>query len=307
MAYLPSCGLSIPGVTEKDGRYYKVIKNKWHPLSRIDEGANALYRALYELDPLRPGTIGELINVYRAVGMDELKPATRDDYLNILKRLDHHFGKMRIGTLKPNQIAHFLETRKKRGRGGTRANREVAVLSAIHNFGMRQMYVETNPCREVSRNTERPKSKVVKDAEFLEVFERSNEAFQDLIAAAYLSGVRQTDVIAWKRSEHLKPEGIVYVQSKTKKPHTVYWSDALRFFVRRAMERFPGTELVFTNTEGEAWTTSAIASQLARLESGWCFKDLRAKAQTDSPHSVLGHGAALEAMYRKELRTRPVR
>lgn len=302
-----SCGLSIPGVVEKDGRYYKVIKNKWHKLSRIDEGQNALYRALYELDPLRPGTIGELINVYRAVGMDELKPATRADYLNILKRLDHHFGRMRIGTLKPNQVAHFLETRKKRGRGGTRANREVAVLSAVHNFGMRQMYVDFNPCREVARNTERPKKKVVTDAEFLEVFERANEPFQDLIAVAYLSGVRQTDLVSWSRTRNLRPEGISYVQSKTRKAHTVEWSDALRYFMRRAMARFPGEDLVFLNTYGQPWTVSAIASQLARLGSAWCFKDLRAKAQTDSPHSVLGHGAALEAVYRKQLRTKPVR
>lgn len=302
-----SCGLSIPAVTEKDGRYYKIIRNKWHPLSRIDEGVTALYRALYELDPLKPGTIGELINVYRAVGMDELKPATQKDYLNILKRLDHHFGKMRIGTLKPNQVAHFLEMRKKRGKGSTRANREKAVLSSVHEFGLRQMYVESNPCRGVARNTERPKKHAVGDAAFLEVFERANEPFQDLIASAYLSGVRQTDIIAWRREDHLKPDGILYVQSKTRKTHTVYWSDALRFFMRRAMARFPEGELVFLNTEGQPWTTSAIASQLARLDSGWCFKDLRAKAQTDSPHSVLGHGAALEAVYRKELRTKPVR
>lgn len=307
MSYLPSCGLSIPGVTEKDGRYYKIIRNVWHGLSRIDEGQNALYRALYELDPLKPGTIGELINVYRAVGMDELKPATRVDYLRILIRLDHHFGKMRIGTLKPNQVAHFLETRKKLGRGATRANREKAVLSSVHEFGLRQMYVESNPCRGVARNTERPKKRFVRDAEFLEVFNRANEPFQDLIASAYLSGARQTDVVAWSRAEHLKPDGIVYAQSKTRKAHTIYWSDALRFFIRRAMARFPVGELVFLNTDGEPWTTSAIASQLARLDSGWCFRDLRAKAQTDSPHSVLGHGAALEAMYRKELRTKPVR
>jgi hypothetical protein len=302
-----SCGLSIPGVTEKDGRYYKIIRNKWHKLSRIDEGEAALYRALYELDPLRPGTIGELISVYRAVGMDELKPATRADYLNILKRLDHHFGKMVIGTLKTNQCAHFLETRRKKGRGATRANREMAVLSAVHEFGLRNRYVESNPCRGMSRNTERPKKRYVRDDEFLGVFERSNEPFQDLIASAYLAAVRQTDIVAWSRSRHLKPDGIVYTQSKTGKAHTVYWSDALRFFMRRAMERYPDTDLVFANTRGQPWTTSGIASQLKRLKSPWCFKDLRAKAQTDSAHSVLGHGAALEALYRKELRTKPVR
>ena len=85
------------------------------------------------------------------------------------------------------------------------------------------------------------------------------------------------------------------------------WSEALHHFMKRAMERFPENDLVLANTRGEPWTVSGIASQFARLGVEWSFKDLRAKAQTDSAHSVLGHGAALEAMYRKVLRTKPVR
>lgn len=301
-----SCGISIPGVVEQYGRYYKVIKNKWHPLTRVEDGINALYRALQDLDPIRPGTIGELIALYRAFGMDELKQATRDDYLNMLKRLDIGFGSMRLGTLRPSQCANYLERRKKAGRGGTRANREMAVLSAVHQFGMRQMYVESNPCR-VSRNKERPKKRYVTDVQFLDAFNRANEPFQDLIAVAYLTGVRQTDLISWSRTRNLTPDGVDYVQSKTGKPHLVQWSDAVRYFVRRAMERQPAEDLVLTNTMGGKWSVSGIASQFKRLRVEWSFKDLRAKAQTDSAHSVLGHGAALEATYRKVLRTAPVR
>lgn len=302
-----SCGLSIPGVTEKDGRYYKVTKNKWVKLTRIDEGVNALYRALHELDPLKPGTIAELIALYRALGMDELKPATKADYLNILKRLEIGFGAMRIDTLRPNQVANYLERRRKAGRGGTRANREVAVLSAVHRFGMRNLWCEYNPVKGASRNTESPKERYVSNEQFLDAFNRSNEAFQDLIAIAYLTGVRQTDIIAWTRTGNLTPKGIQYVQSKTSKPHEVDWSNAVRFVIRRAMERFPDEDLIFLNTRGQPWTTSGIASQLKRLNVKWSFKDLRAKAQTDSAHSVLGHGAALEATYRKVIRTVPVR
>jgi site-specific recombinase XerD len=302
-----TCGITIPGVFEKDGRYYKVIKNRWHPLSRIDEGTTVLFRALHELDPLRPGTIGELLNLYRAVGMDHLAKASKKDYHNILLRLDHHFGHMPIGSLRTNHIAHFREMRRRKGKGGIRANREVAVLSAAFELGLREMVVEFNPCRGSARNRESPKRKVVTDEMFLDVFNRANEPFQDLIAAAYLSGVRQTDVVSWSRTAHMKPEGIVYVQSKTKKPHTVKWSSALKFFVERSLNRFPDEDLIFLNTRGQPWTTSGIASQIARLKSTWCFKDLRGKAQTDSPHSVLGHGAALEAVYRKALVTQPVR
>lgn len=302
-----TCGLSIPGVTEKDGRYYKIVRNKWHGLSRIDEGTNSLYRALYELDPAKPGTIAELINIYRAAGMDGLKPATRVDYERMLPRLAHHFGHIRIGSLKATQIAMWLEKRRKAGKGGIRANREFAVLSGVHKFGMREGWVEANPCYGVPRNKERPRKRIVTDVEFLEGFNPSPEPFQDLIAADYLSGTRMTDIIAWTRSGSLRPDGIHYIESKTGKPHHVEWSDALRFFVRRAMARFPNIDLVFANRFGDPWTVSAINSQIDRLGVTWCFKDLRSKAQTDSPHSVLGHGAALEAVYRKTLRTRPVR
>lgn len=302
-----SCGLSIPGVVEKDGRYYKIIANKWHALTRIDEGTKALHRALFELDPACPGTLSGLIDMYEAAGMDELREATRADYVKILPRLKHHFGHIRINRLSPKMIAMWLETRRQAGRGSVRANREFAVLSNIHKFGMRKGWVEANPCRGVSRNRERPRSKHVTNEQFLEGFNRSPEAFQDLIAAAYLSGVRQTDIINWKRVEHLKPDGVHFIESKTRKPHHVEWTDALRFFMRRAMERAPGSEYVFTNQHGQQWTIWAINSQKRRLQLAWCFKDLRAKAQTDAPHSVLGHGAALEAVYRKTLRTRPVR
>lgn len=301
-----SCGISIPGVTEKDGRYYKVIKNKWHKLTRIDEGVTILLRAVHELDPQRPNTIGELLSLYRAVGMDHLKAATKRDYHNILLRLDHHFGHMPIASLKVNHVAHFREVRRRKGKGAVRANREVAVLSAAFEMGMREMVCDFNPCRGSRRNTERPRRKVVTDSDFLAVFERANEPFQDLIATAFLTGARQTDVISWTRSQ-MTAEGIDYVESKTGKPHLQLWSKALRFFVERAIARQPDAELIFTNTYGLAWTTSGIASQLVRLKSPWCFKDLRAKAQTDSEHSVLGHGAVMEAVYRKKLRTKPVR
>lgn len=304
-----SCGLKIPGVFEKDGRYYKVVRNHWHKLTRIDEGQVALYRALYELEPTRPGTVGELINVYRANGMDELKPATRVDYLRILIRLDHHFGKMRLGVLKPSHVAVFLSKRKKAGRGAIRANREMAVLAAVHRFGMGEGWLESNPCKGVSRNTEHPRRRYVTHAELDAGKEHTSAAFRDLLEAAYITGVRLTDLISWTRAGNLNHAGIHYVQSKTGKPHEIEWTTDLRAVVRRAMGRADG-ELVFLNARGDPWTQGAISSAMRRLhEQGvsWRFKDLRAKAQTDAPHSVLGHGAALEAVYRKTLRTRPVR
>jgi hypothetical protein len=57
--------------------------------------------------------------------------------------------------------------------------------------------------------------------ELADVLERAPEAFVDLIAVAYLTGARQTDLITWKRTEVLKLEGIDYVESKTGKRHII--------------------------------------------------------------------------------------
>ena len=301
-----SCGIEIPGVFEKFGRYFRVKGNKWHPLSRIDEGVSALYRSLAEFEQQRPGTIGEMIAQYRAYGMDGLAKSTQADYQNILTRLDEWFGKIRIGALKPSHVAVYLEKRRKAGKGSIRANREFAVLSSVHDFGLRQGWLEINPCRGVRRNKESPRKRYVTNAEFLDAFERSPEPFQDLLAFAYLTGIRQTDLINLKRAEHLKPEGIVFVESKTKKLHHQEWSDAVRFFARRAMERHE-SEYVFTNKFGWQWSVWAINSQMDRLGVKWTFKDLRAKGQTDAKHSVLGHDPAMERLYRKVINTRPVR
>jgi len=46
-----TCGLTIPAVFEKDGRYYKVVRNEWIGLSRIDEGVQALHRSLSSSTP----------------------------------------------------------------------------------------------------------------------------------------------------------------------------------------------------------------------------------------------------------------
>lgn len=306
-----SCGLSIPGVFESSGRYFRVYSEgkvkRWVPLSRIDEGVSALHRALAREGPIRPGTIAELLSQYQALGMGELREATRVDYERIVPRLVHHFGHMPIAELRPTHVAQWLESRRKKGRGGVRANRERAVLASAYRFAMRQGWAERNPCHGVSRNTERPRKRYVTDEEFRDAFDRSPEPFQDLLAVAYLTGIRATDLFALKRSEHLRPDGLRFIESKTRKLHIQAWTDAVRFFVRRSMEREPQAELVLTNKFGKPWTVWAVNSQLARLDVKWAFKDLRAKSQSDAEHSTLGHEGAMDQLYRKVIRTRPVR
>lgn len=151
------------------------------------------------------------------------------------------------------------------------------------------------------------------DAEFLEAFEASPEPLQDALALALLTGLRQGDLRALQRPA-LTEAGIEVTEGKTGKKRVVGWSDALSYFVRRALARQdalaarpadPGkhrqrrelSPYVLTNRFGEAWTMAGLQTAFKRLGTDWHFHDLRAKAASDATHNILGHGAGMLAVY----------
>lgn len=314
------------GVYARNGRYYRVHRNRWIALTRVDEGLRALYAALRDV-PLekRPETVGELLPIYLA--SSELEPVTRREYQRIVdSRLMHHFGRAPIGAVRPSQVAAYLEKRRKDG-AGVMGNRERAVLSSAYEFALRQQWVESNPCLGVRRNKERRRQRYVEDAEFLAAFEVAPEPLQDVLALALLTGSRQGDLRALKRSD-LTPEGIVIVEGKTLnttgKTRLVAWSDGLRFFVRRALERQAviaakpadprrhrqrreASEFVLTNRFGDPWTVAALQTAFKRLKVDWHFHDIRAKSASDSKENILGHGAQMLGVYVRKQRVAALR
>lgn len=319
---------TIPkGIHVKNGRYYRVHRHKWIGLTRVDDGLRALRAALLET-PLEaePRTIGELLSRYLAEA--EITERTRDEYRRICEaRLLHHFGRMPIVALTQVHVAKYLEKRKRDGHG-VMGNRERAVLSSAYQFGLRKGWAQWNPCQGVRRNKERPRKRYVENAEFLTAFEAAPEPLQDFLAIGLLGGVRQGDLRKIKRSD-LTPEGIIVVEGKTElttgKTRLIEWSDALRFFARRALDRQervaargadskkhrrarPASEFLLTNKFNEPWTESAIQSALKRLpRSDWHFHDLRAKAASDAGHNILGHGAQMLGVYIRHQKVAPLR
>jgi len=294
-----------PKVHEKAGRYYYVHRNKWHPLSRIDEGPEALYLKLQEHTQGRPATYGQLFILYLARGMTELKPASRPDYTRIIAgRLQHHFGKMALGTLTPGHVAQFLELRKQEGApvGG---NRERAVLGSVCSWAMRFGWLESNPCLGVRRNREKPSKVYVTDQTFRDGFDRASPALQDLLAVGYLSGLRQTDLRLMRKSQ-VTEEGLELDQSKDGKRRVVEWTPALRYFVDRAGAR-SGCDHLFVGMSGKPWGVWGLQSAMKRLGPGFKFRELRPKAASDSSHNVLGHAGQMLTRYVRAERVRPVR
>lgn len=315
--------LTIPrGVYVRNGRYYRVVRNKWIALTRVDEGLVALRRSLRESPTTQtPRVVSELLAAY--LPHAEVTDSTRREYERIADtRLAHHFGSMPIAALNPSHVAMYLEKRKRDGHPHM-GNRERAVLSAAYEYGMRQGWVTWNPCRGVRRNTEKPRRRYVTDAEFLEAFEAAPEPLQDVLALALLTGLRQGDLRALKR-EALSETGISIEEGKTGKRKVIEWTDALRYFVRRALDRQERlaarpadprkhrqarvvSQYVLTNRFGEPWTMAGLQTAFKRLGVDWHFHDIRAKAASDAEHNILGHGAGMLGVYVRHQKVKALR
>lgn len=293
------------GVHEKHGRYYWVYRNKWHALSRVEQGEIALLECYYELTRNDPHTMAGVLIAYMKEGVPELAKATQPDYRRIIvTRLIPYCGHMLRNTMRPGHVAQYLEGRKNAG-AAVSANRERAVLSSACNFAMRRGWLDFNPCHGVKRNKERPASRYVEHGELVSTLDRAPLAVYHILAGAYLTGARQTELRNLTKLD-LGAHGIRFRESKTGKERTVEWSPTLRQIVSAACARSSG-QYVFTSPRGLPWSEWGLQSAMRRLQAGFRFRDLRAKAASDVGHNVLQHSPGMLAVYQRRKRAKPVK
>lgn len=288
-----------PKVHAKHGRYYYVHKNVWTPLSKLAEGEDTLYKRLSELKSEKPPeTISELLKLYKRTGLEGKAVATKREYeRHIDGPLKKAFGSMAAVHVTPSDVAQYLEAR-----GGVTANREMSTLSDMFQWAMRRGLVTYNPCRGVKRNKEKPRSRYLEDDELRTILDACKDYEAQFIAAAYLTGMRQQDLIAMTKG-WLTDEGIKWQEGKTKRRRHISWSPALAKIIEAALERSQ-CERVFTNSSGEPWTKWGIQSLQRRVRKragveGFTLHDIRAKAGSDAEdgRGLLAH--ASEAVFRR--------
>lgn len=297
-----------PKVHPKNGRYYYVDKNQWHPLTRISEGSTPLYAALQSFTTDRPATYGQLMILYIARALPDLREATRPEYVRIINaRLQHHFGHVILNRLQSSDVAQYLQIRQDEG-AAIGANRERAVLGSIISWGMRFGWCSSNPCFGVRRNREVPSRRYVTDSELTAAFERASEPMKDLLAVAFLTGLRQGDLRILTKA-NITARGIELRQSKDGKLRIIEWSAALKFFVERALTRAQEaqSEFVFVGERGRPYSMDGLQSAMRRLSPGFRFRELRPKAASDANHNILGHDAQMLTRYVRAQRLKPVR
>lgn len=272
----------------------------------------------------RPVTFGDLGDAYAAKAIPEKAPRTREDNLDELAMLNRMFKDAPLSGIEPHHVSTYRDNRLARPRKGrteeprlakTRANREIALMSAIWNWGRDTGRTNLpNPCEGVRRNREEGRDRYVTDEELAAVWEVADDPLQDALDLYHLTGQRVGDVLRMSLTD--VRDGCIWLrQRKTGKPLRLELAGDLAVVLERIRARSFPAEAVVTlalvrDEAGQRMTYDALSDrfQAARAKAGVHFqlRDLRAKAATDMgdlalAQRLLGHSSrAMTEHYTKQ-------
>lgn len=242
------------------------------------------------------GTVGELVREYMKSTnfTNDLSPNTRTDYLNSSKHILRVFANVQVDDMQPPHIARYL--RIERAESPVRANREIAFLGSAFQFGIESGLAVANPCRQVRRNKEKPRSRCPSWDEIQQVYDvakakgESSHVLGLMAKFAALTGRRRAE-FRQMRHDDLTPDGIRVGFAKAKKGEAdrnglIEWTPVLRELFRE-LETIPRqpSMFVWTTRQGQPYSEQGFKAMWNRIMEDWLklpgterftFHDLRA-------------------------------
>lgn len=257
----------------------------------LGQDRNEAIRKVLEMERRAPttGTVQELVSTYlESATFAEKGPRTQDDYLRHTKEVLRVFGQMQVSDITPQHIARYL--RKERKEAPVQANREMAFLSSCFQEGIEQGLAQENPCRQVRRNTEKPRSRLPSDADistFLQTAAKrgaGSELIGVMARFAALTGRRRIEFLTL-RKDALTDDGVVFTFAKTKAGDSVRhgligWTPALHIVLddaasikRPGKTPPPASVYVFANRSGQAYTEAGFKAMWSKIMTDWLSGD----------------------------------
>lgn len=218
-----------------------------------------------------------------------LRPASREDYQRSRAKVEPSFGKM-----DPNKVTtvHVRMYMDKRGiKSQTRANRELSYLSSVYSWAAQRGHAKANPCKGVTRYSEKARTRYVEDAEYRSVYDRAPPAIRIAMEIAYLCAARQSDVLSLKWDQ-IQERGVFIKQGKTGKEQLKLFSPRLSAAIDQARaRRISSVSWVICNDSGQRYTRGGFNTNWAKvmatalasgdLAKSFTFHDLKAKGISD--------------------------
>jgi len=206
------------------------------------------------------------------------------------------FGTKPYRTVTPGRIRKYLDFK-----GTVSANREVAALSAAWSYCyQRDIVTIPNPCKGVTRITEKPRTRLTTQAEYKAVYELAPTPYKVAMELAYLCRMRRSEVLD-TRVKDILPEGLDTRRLKGSKDAITLWSDRLRAAVELGLKgkiRVP--EMPIVTLGGSKIASNSFSKAFAKLVKAagvepFTFHDLKSAGVSDFTGDKLEAGGWKDA------------
>jgi integrase len=249
--------------------------------------------------PIGRQTISAVMDVYIRDKLPLKAVRTQSDYHDAIRRLRAVFGAMQPQEIAPRDIYRYLRERHAK----TKANREIAVMSNVMQQAIEIGLVDANPCRQVRRNPESPRTRDVTDAEVADFLPHCPNWLRRYTDLKCLTGLRQGDMLRLGLFS-ARDDGLFVLTGKRGKRLLFQWTPALRLAWDAcvALRRKPSEARLFVITQSgfkSAWSRAMRAwiPDDTRKAERFAENDLRAKVASQAidlgmdATSMLGHSS----------------
>lgn len=297
----------------KNGRYYFVHRNKWHPLERDYVASVSMYAIFVK--KTSPEAIRQLeqhVDDYMEYVRARLSVATTKNYTHCARAFKKVFTEfVSLAEIRPKHLGQWKQKLEMEGRPAS-WNLYHSFMSGFFKFcieGGRDS-LETNPIACVEKLKTQTRQRLIQDDELERIYEHSNEIMQCAILLADQIGQRVSDIRNLKKSV-ISEDGIYILQSKTGKKLRIKMTPQLKQVIDRISTLCPvvDSEYLFHHTsvlkKGKAeagrpfgystwYGYWADACQAAGVEDA-NFHDIRARVATTAhkegkdAKNLLGH------------------
>ena len=303
----------------KHNAYYYVTlpDRKW---IRLGKSEAQMYKSLAKIADLESGrgTMTEYFIRYENEIIPTKAETTQKDNLRELLNLKRAFGHMNPESIKPKHIYAYMDARKT---AKVAANHEKSLLSHVFSYMIRWGIVESNPCREVKKFTEKPRTRYIEDSEYFAFKDFVPPMIQAAMEVAVITGLRRGDLLSLKSSD-LENERPIVTNKTGKKVIFELTPDLIAAIKLAKTTRVMPSIYLITNKKGLPYSLSGFSSNWGfymkkAVESGvltekFRLHDLRAKAGSDHNQGdrLLGHQdpkTTRRHYERKPIKVQPIR
>ncbi len=206
----------------------------------------------------KPVKIELLIEAYLEWAYENLKApiAARTACKNLLS----YFGGKNIYSLSLWEIEKYKSERKKQGRKPETINKELGALRRMFNLSLQgalRVKVGKNPVQGLKLlKVAKLKPRVLKDWEFLKLYEASSSHFKPILLCAYMTGMRRSEIakLKWKDVE-LQDGYLHVVETKNGESRTIPIAESL-VDTLSIMKKDTNREYVFNSPDGTPYSSS---------------------------------------------------